>query len=395
MFVIRDALGGLFSYHSVLQIRPDGDRTTQDTFTVNRSRAMIHPFVPRNIQEIPSFGNFTLSVHRMPLIVITGITIRSRLGAIELPIEEYASGVRGRASALNALSNTINKGLLAPISVSPNYNRVKGTSTVGSLCGEAVLEKNEITPWNYYDDSTAYASGVIPGLQLTSSFSTYELKGHNSALAFSCITSTTPNLEVVKATNNDFRVDFTVNGDDDNRNYPVRYVIPIGQTGRGGYLQSLDPSIRTMPLDPDLVDVAILNGNDLETMNAAASFSPMGIVDCYYNVKVPDAYRPGIAARPYPILDGSTPFLRASGFINNYGSAGGLTIDSAQWIFSSNPGQSDFQLPYNVTETVVERRSMDILSLSGPVPDLTAIETGTIFFSHAHIVYLTYTPEFP
>jgi len=396
MLYLKDDTGiGLYSYHSVLQVRPEGDRTTQDNYTTGRARVMIHPFVSRDIQAIPNYQNWTLSIHRMPLVVITGVTIRSRIGAIELPIEEYASGVRARASALNALSNTINKGLLAPISVSPSYNRVKGTSTVGSLCDEVVLEKNEITPWNYYDATTTYGPGVIPGIQLTSSFSTYELKGHNSVLAYSCITSTTPRLAVVKSTNNNYRVDFVTNGDDENRNYSVPYVLPIGQTGVTGYLQSLDPSIRTMPLDLDLVDVALLNGNDRETMDAAASFSPMGIVDCYYNINVPDAYRPGIGGRPYPIGDSSTPFLRASGFINNYGSAGGLTIKSAQWVFGSLPGQSDFQLPYNVTESVVDRGSMDILTLTGPVTDLTAIELGTIFFSHAHIVYLTYTPEFP
>lgn len=396
MFVIRDGVGGLYSYHSVLQLRPDGDQTTQNSFTINRARAMIHPFIPRDIQELPNYSTWTLSVHRMPLVIITGVTIRSRLGAIELPVEEYASGVRGRASALNSLSNTINKGLLAPISVSPNYNRVKGPSTVGSLCDQSVLEKNEITPWNYYDASTTYGPGVEPGRYLTSSFSTYELKGHNSALAFSAITSTTPRLAVVEGSVNKYRVDFIVNGDDQNRNYSVSYVIPIGRTGTGAYQQSLDPSIRTMPLDPSLIDVAVNpNGNDRLTMATAASFSPMGIVDCYYNINVPDAYRPGIAGRPYPILDASTPFLRASGFINNYGSAGGLTLNAAEWVFSKVLGQSNFILPYNVTETVADRGAAIIAGLAGPVPDLTAIETGTIFFSHAHVVYLTYTPEIP
>lgn len=395
MLYIRDGRDGRYLFTSALQVRPEGDRVSQNGYNVARARVMIHPFIPNDVMALPSYNNWLLSIHRMPLVIITGITIRSRLGATILPIGDYSSGVRARADAVNTLGQTINKGITAPISVSSNYNRVKGTQTVGSLCDEVILEKNEITPWSFYDPVTTYGAGVIPGEQLTSSFSTFELKGHNSALAYSIISTITPKQSDIVNLASSFRVDFTINGDDENRGYPVRYLIPVYLNGRGSYDDSLDPSIRTMPLDTSLLEVALINGNEESVLRAAASFSPMGLVDCYYNLNLPQAYRPGLASVPYPIIDASSLFLRASGFINNYGSAGGITGDAAQWIFGQPLGQSDFNLPYDITESVVDRGAMLVLGLAGAAPDLTTIDTGTIFFSHAHIVYLTYTPEFP
>lgn len=388
---------GLLSYHTVMQVRPEGDVASiggpaaTGNYEVNKLRMMVHPFIPDDMFNDVHTG-YRLSIHRMPLVIITSITVKTLNNGINLDISRYSTGVRATAESVSSLSGAINDLITAPVLITPNQQRVKGHLTIGSLCNEAVLEKHEVTPWVFYDSVSTYGVGVIPGLDLTSSFSSFELKGHNSAESFSIVTSTTPPAEEIRNQDSSYRVDFTVNGNDAMELYPVNYLIPVWNQGLGAYVVENDPSIRKMPLDPNLVDVAILNGGDLATMAAAASFAPMGLADRFYSTFIPQGYRFG-GGTSYPILDASTPVLRASGFINNYSTAGALSEDSVEWVFSRPVGPSSFPEPYGTGDAVINRGSMNIVGLSGPTPDLSSIPEGTILFSNLHVLYLTYTPD--
>ena len=389
---------GLLSYHSVMQVRPEGDVAsvggpgpTTGNYEVDKLRMMVHPFIPDDMFN-DVHTSYRLSIHRMPQVIITAITVKTLNTGINLDISRYSTGVRATGEAVSSLSTAINELLTAPVLITPNQQRVKGHLTVGSLCNEGVLEKHEVTPWMFYDSVSTYGGGSVPGLDLTSSFSSFEFKGHNSAESISIVTSTTPPQEEIKNRNSSYRVDFTVNGDDVMEIYPVNYLLPVWNQGLGSYVVENDPSIRKMPLDTNLVDLGILNGGDVATMSAAASFAPMGLADRFYSTFIPQGYRFG-GGTSYPILDASNPFLRASGFINNYSTAGGLSGDSAQWVFSRTIGPSLFPEPYAAGDSVINRGPMNVLGLGGGFPDLSSIPEGTILFSNLHVLYLTYTPD--
>ena len=265
--------------------------------------------------------------------------------------------------------------------------RVKGSQTVGSLCDEVVTEKNEITPWCYYDPDTLYA-GVAPGRDLTSSFTSVGMNGHNIAQSYSLVTSTTPPKSVVLNSESSFAVDFQINGEDQG-SWVINYTLPIWQTG-GGYRQDLDPSIRVMPFDIDLLSTGLANGCEIPVMLHGASFSPQGMADRYYNIRVPQAYRS--TSSVYPLVDGNPEIAQASGFINNYTTAGGLSTPTLFWLQVQNFNFSLFSEPYLDVVLVNDRGAASAANLTAPA-QLSEIPVGSILFSHIHTLQLVYTPE--
>ena len=119
------------------------------------------------------------------------------------------------------------------------------------------------------------------------------------------------------------------------------------------------------------------------------------MLDRYYNDFINPNYR--VLPDFYPILDTSaTEFERASGFTNNYTTAGGVAWETINSIWSTSPTSNSrvnfLGEVYNTTE-VKERGNLEILQVSGTNPGLGSIDTGLIFIVYGSIYSPYYIPD--
>jgi hypothetical protein len=394
-----------YSYHSMLQLRPGGQPGNYNSAV---GRAMIYPFIPDAFIRGTDYYNesgWTIDVFSMPVAVITSIYIEESPAIIDGVniytsfVNTYfnpptSSGARATASSLNPLISNSRGVQQSPTSATPCHNRVKGHLTYGKLSGLEVLEKNEVFPWMFYDPGETYGLAE-PGISFPVNYSSVNIEGYNKGEAFIFVESCTPKRESVTSSSPLFSIDNTLDGDDQALGLDITYPLSVGRESGLNYDVNKDKTIAYMPFNQSFSTTTAEQGIDESQFTKGGSFNTPGMLDRYYNDFIDPSYR--VLPDFYPILDPSaTEFERASGFTNNYATAGGIAWETINSIWVSSPASNSrvnfLDEVYNTTE-VKERGNLEILQVSGTNPGLRGIDIGLIFIVYGSIYSPAYTAD--
>jgi hypothetical protein len=391
-----------YSYHSMLQLRPGGQ---PGNYNSSIGRAMIHPFIPDTYIRGTDYFNeagWTIDIFSMPVAVITSIYIEESPAIVDgvniytNVVDNYffaptSSGSRATAFSLNQFLRNLKSSQESPVSAVPCHNRVKGHLTYGKLASFEVLEKNEAFPWMFYDPDDSY--GVAePGISFPVNYSSVNIEGFNRAESFIFVESCTPKRRSVTSSSPLFSIDNTLDGDDQALGLEITYPLSVGRQSGLAYDPNKDKTIAYMPFNQAFSTETVEQGIDESQYQKGGSFNTPSMLDRYYNDFIDPSYR--VVPDFFPILDPSaTEFERASGFTNNYATAGGIAYYTINSIWTTSPTSSSrinfLDEAYNTTE-VKERGNLEILQVSGTNPGLRGIDTGLIFIVYGSI----YSPAF-
>lgn len=394
-----------YSYHSMLQLRPGGQ---PGNYNSSVGRTMIYPFIPDAYIRGTDYFNepgWTIDIFSMSVAVITSIYIEESPAIIDgvniytRQVDTYfnpptSSGSRATASDLNQVIKTPRGIQQSPTSAIPCHNRVKGPLTYGKLSGFEVLEKNEAFPWMFYDPDDSYGL-VNPGISFPVNYSSVNIEGYNKGEAFIFAESCTPKRRSVTSSSPLFSIDNTLDGDDQALGLDITYPLSVGRQDGLSYDTTKDKTIAYMPFNQSFQTDTGLQGIDESQFKKGGSFNTPGMLDRYYNDFINPNYR--VLPDFYPILDTSaTEFERASGFTNNYTTAGGIAWETINSIWTTSPTSNSrinfLDEVYNTTE-VKERGNLEILQVSGTNAGLSSIDTGLIFIVYGSIYSAYYTQD--
>jgi hypothetical protein len=391
-----------FSYHSMMQFRMEGD--AGKGYDHRQATTMIYPFIPRNfISDTSTYdlNNWQLDVFPMSSATISSIFID------EIPFDEagnnlYTSDIDDYYAPETGTGSINSAGVYQDFINSPittlaksgygaaNCNsRVKGTNTVGVLTGVQVLEKNEAFPWNYYDPAITYGGKPV-GTYFSINYSTVNFEGWNQGEGYIWAESTTPPKRVVTSDDPVYRIDCLLFGDDQARELEIDYPLSIGRSG-SRYNPSLDRTINTIPFDPSNAADTAAQGVPSALYTKGGSFNTPGMLDRYWNNNIPQDYR--LLISYYPIAEAvATDFQRASGFTNNYMTAGAVSFNTILLVWDEEQPLANISF-YNEAYgpfEIKERGNLEIFQPVGVDPGILSIEPGTIFVTYG----ATYTSIF-
>jgi hypothetical protein len=395
-----------FSYHSMMQFRLEGDSTKG--FTPNKSTNMIYPFIPNDwisSTAIYNQANWLMDIFPMSCMVISSIFID------EIPVDQlgnnlytpvvdnYVSVILTTGSNGSALSyendvNGINSNLLRSGYGAANCNsRVKGRLTKGFLTGVEVLEKNEAFTWSFYDSTLSYGTLQV-GTFLSLNYSTINFEGWNKGTGYVWMESTTPSRSIIIGREPVYGVDCQLDGNDQALGLRVNYPLSAGKVGQPTYNPRLDRSIAYLPFnpfyEPETEDQAIPR----EQYIKAGSFNTPGMLDRFYNIEVLQDYR--LVFDLYPLTEAvATDFQRASGFTNNYTTAGGIAWGTIASIWDENLPDSRISFlgePYGPFE-VKSRGVLQLANPAGPDEELTGLPEKGIYVVYGAGYRARYTQD--
>lgn len=393
-----------FSYHSMMQFRLEGDATKG--FTPNKSTNMIYPFIPNDwiaSEAIYDQANWLLDVFPMSSMLISSIFIdeipydRDGNNLYTNDIDNYVNpptttGADGSADAYNRNVNSRNTELLqSPYAASNCNSRVKGRRTSGFITGVIVLEKNEAFTWSYYDPTITYG-GLVVGQYLSVNYSTINFEGWNQGLGYVWLESTTPSRRLILGPDPIYGLDCQLDGNDQALDLQVKYPLSAGKTGLLGYNARLDRSIAYLPFNPFYEPETVAQGVPSEQYLKAGSFNTPGMLDRFYNTNVLQDYR--LIFDLYPLTEAvATDFERASGFTNNYTTAGAISwytipliweedLPSTRVQFLNPQGYGPFDLP--------DRGVLEAANPAGGDQGVTSLPVSGVY-----VVYgATYTSKY-
>lgn len=393
----------LFSYHSMLQLRPEGDGGKG--YTTNRSTCTIHPFIPTKFiseEAVYDTSNWILDIFPMPTALISSIFVdeipktRAGVNVYTSAVDDYRSnpistGVDATASSVtNNINNKLTDLVTSPYGAANCSHRVKGRNTIGRLCTVQVLEKNEAFPWMYYNPLNNYGGNPV-GRYLPSNYGTVNFEGWNQGTGYLFVESTTMKRQDVASQTPDFLVNCQVDGSTQARNLRVSYPLSIGKIGNPDYDPSLDYTIAYIPFNPEFYAETEAQGIPADQFLKGGSFNTPGMLDRFYNTFISQEYR--LVNDLYPLTDNFTYTFRerASGFTNNYATAGAVaqyTIRSVWPAIRPSSRVSFLNEAYGPSE-VKDRGPVELSSFPEDA-GLTAISDIAVF-----VVYgATYTSEF-
>jgi len=392
-----------FSYHSMMQFRLEGDATKG--FDPTKSTNMIYPFIPNDWISSPTVyddNNWLLDVFPMSSMVISSIFIQERTldgtgNNYYTPlINDYANapittGADASASAYTSQVNGFNNFLLRSAYGASNCNsRVKGRLTKGFLTGVEVLEKNEAFTWSFYDSTLTYG-GLPVGSYLSLNYSTINFEGWNKGTGRIWMESTTPSTRIILGSEPVYGIDCQLNSEAQAQNLQVSYSLSAGQTELPTYNPRLDRSIAYLPSNPFYGPETEAQGVTPEQYIKAGSFNTPGMLDRFYNNEILQDYR--LVFDLYPITEAvATDFQRASGFTNNYTTAGGVAWGTITSIWNQNLPNSRIQFlgeVYGPFE-VKDRGVLELANRAGGDPEITGLPEKSIY-----VIYgASYTSRF-
>ena len=391
-----------FSYHSMMQFRLEGDSTKG--FTPNKSTNMIYPFLPNDwisSSDIYGLNNWLLDVFPMSSMVISSIFID------EIPRDRdgnnpYSSNVASNFNILSTgaiasattyqqqVNNTNINLMVSPYGASNCNSRVKGNQTKGFLTGVEVLEKNEAFTWSFYDSTLSYG-GLPVGDFLSVNYSTVNFEAWNRGTGYMWMEATTPPRRVILGREPVYGVDCLLDGDDQALDLRVQYPLSAGKAGQPTYNPRLDRSIAYIPFNPFFAPETAAQGIPPEQYEKAGSFNTPGMLDRFYNNEVLQDYR--LVFDLYPITEAvATDFQRASGFTNNYTTAGGVAWGTITSIWNQNLPNSRISFlgeSYGPFE-VKDRGVLELANRAGGDPEITGLPEKSIY-----VIYgASYTSRF-
>lgn len=397
-----------FSYHSLMQVRLDGDLSKPGGYSPNRSRVMVYPYLPEDWitqQNIYDTLNWRMDVFPMSSATISSIFID------EIPFDERGNNLytddiddyrrietgTGSINSASVYTASIN----SPITVlaksgygAANCNsRVKGGNTVGFLTGVEVLEKNEAFPWNYYDPAITY--GTIPvGTSFSINYSTVNFEGWNQGEGYIWVESTTPSRAELQSDDPVYNIDCLLFGDDQALGLDVKYPLSAGRVGNRGYDASLDRTINTIPFRPSNTADTVAQGVSSDLYTKGGSFNTPGMLDRFYNITLPQEYRAIFDL--YPLSESvATDFQRASGFTNNYMTAGAVSFNTILLVWQQEQPLANISLfneAYGPFE-VKQRGNLEIAGPAGINPGINTIPAGTVFVTYGATYTSLFTPD--
>ena len=316
-------------------------------------------------------------------------------------IDDYANGpittgADGSASAYQSQINGFNSFLLRSGYGASNCNsRVKGRLTKGFLTGVEVLEKNEAFTWSFYDSTLTYG-GLPVGSYLSLNYSTINFEGWNKGIGRIWMESTTPSRRIILGSEPVYGIDCQLNGNDQAENLQVSYPLSVGQTELPDYNARLDRSIAYLPFNPFYGPETEAQGITPEQYLKTGSFNTPGMLDRFYNTEVLQDYR--LVFDLYPLTEAvATDFQRASGFTNNYTTAGGVAWNTIKSIWKSNLPNSrvDFLGESYGPFEIKERGVLEAANPAGPDQGVSTLPEKGIYvvYGASYTSYYTQDPN--
>jgi hypothetical protein len=393
-----------FSYHSMLQFRLEGD--VAKGYTPNKSTNMIYPFIPNDwisSTAIYNQNNWLLDIFPMASMVIGSVMIdeipfdRDGINLYTDDVDNYVNpptttGADGSAEAYNRNVNSRNVELLqSPYAASNCNSRVKGRLTYGFLTDVPVLEKNEAFTWSYYDPAITYG-GLVVGQYLSINYSTVNFEGWNQGTGYVWLESSTPERRLIVGPDPVYGIDCELDGNDQALNLQVRYPVSAGKTGTPNYNARLDRSIAYIPFNPFYEPETAAQGVLPDQYLKAGSFNTPGMLDRFYNRQLFQEYR--LVFDLYPLLDSAaSDESRASGFTNNYTTAGGVDWDTIPLIWDEDLPDTRIQFLNPLGYGPFDIPDRGVLEAASPAADDPGIASLPV--SGVYVVYgASYTSKY-
>lgn len=395
-----------FSYHSMMQIRLEGDATKG--FTPNKSTNMIYPFLPvdwTTNEAVYDQNNWLLDMYPMSSVTISSIFID------EIPLDRFSNnlytsdvnsyvnpptttGADGSASAYNRNVNDPNEILLkSPYGASNCNSRVKGGNTVGSLTAAPVLEKNEAFSWSYFSSTLTYGLSPV-GTYLPVNYSTINFEGWNQGTGYVWVEAATPSRRIITGSQPVYGIDCLLDGNDQAENLRIQYPLSAGATGQPTYNARLDRSIAYLPFNPFYEPETEAQGIPEEQYKKTGSFNTPGMLDRFWNNEVLQDYR--LIFDLYPLNSaGTTQFERASGFTNNYTTAGGIAKGTIEFVWDPAIPTTRIQFlgeAYGPFE-VKERGVLSIANIAGGDLEVISLPEDQIYVVYGASYTSRYTQD--